>query len=203
MSMKFSEEQGEMAVRAARKVIDSYLRGQNAPELELPVSFEDNGGVFVTIKTFPEEALRGCIGYPEPIAPLRDALVDSAISAATRDPRFPPMTPSELSGVVIEVSLLTTPEPIQISEPKELLSKVVVGEDGLICERGWARGLLLPQVPVEWNWEVEEFLSHTCNKAGLSMDAWRDPSTKFFKFQAEVFSEDKPNGGVVRKMLSD
>lgn len=199
---KFSDDEGERAVRAARRIIDSIVKGLDVPELDLPASFKNKGGVFVTLKTYPDQDLRGCIGYPEPVAALEEAIVDSAISAATRDPRFSPVSKEELPGLVVEVSLLTPPEAISVSSYKELPGKVKIGEDGLIVERGWARGLLLPQVPVEWKWKSEEFLAQTCGKAGLSHEAWKDPKTKFFKFQAEVFSEEKPGGKVHREMLS-
>ena len=199
----FSDDQGKMAVKASRQIIESYIRGEQLPKLDLPDIFDMKGGVFVTIKSYPKHELRGCIGYPEPIAPLREALVDSAISAASRDPRFPPVSSGELSRITVEVSLLTPPEPVEVSDPKELLSKITIGEDGLIVERGGAKGLLLPQVPVEWNWEVEQFLEHTCVKAGLPPNAWKGSDTRFLKFQAEVFSEEEPNGEIKSITLSD
>jgi uncharacterized protein (TIGR00296 family) len=199
---KFSDEEGIRAVRAARYVIESVVKGQDAPDLKLPASFKNKGGIFVTLKTHPDHELRGCIGYPEPVMALKEALVDSAISAATRDPRFSPVSADELPNLLVEVSLLTPPELIEASSSKELIGKVKIGEDGLIVERDWARGLLLPQVPVEWGWKSEEFLEQTCGKAGLPLSAWKDPKTKFFKFQAEVFSEEKPHGKIKREILN-
>ncbi len=199
---KFSDEDGIRAVRAARYVVESVVKCQDMPDLKLPQSFGQKGGVFVTLKTYPEMDLRGCIGYPEPVAPLVEALTDSAVSAATRDPRFSPVSLEELKSLVVEVSLLTPPELISVASYKELPGKVKVGEDGLIVERGWARGLLLPQVPIEWGWKAEEFLEQTCCKAGLQPEAWRDPKTSFYKFQAEVFSEEKPHGKINREILS-
>jgi len=198
---KFSDSEGERAVKAARAIVEGYVKNGDAPQVEVPENFRKKGGVFVTLKTYPGDDLRGCIGYPEPIAPLEDALVDSAISAATRDPRFYPVRGDELSKLVVEVSLLTPPEPITVGDSKELLGKVVIGEDGLIAERGRWRGLLLPQVPVELGWGVEEFLMQTCVKAGLEPSAWKDPKTRFLKFQAEVFSEESPNGKIKREIL--
>lgn len=199
---KFSDIDGEKAVRAARKVVENYVKDCKIPALNLPSTFSQKGGVFVTLKTYPQDDLRGCIGYPEPIAPLGEALIDSAVSAATRDPRFFPVSEEELSGLVVEVSLLTPPEPIEVQSNEELPGKVKIGEDGLIVERGHARGLLLPQVPVEWGWGAEEFLMQTCCKAGLMPEAWKDSKTRFLKFQAEVFSEEKPGGAVRREILS-
>jgi uncharacterized protein (TIGR00296 family) len=199
---KFSNEEGIRAVRAARYVIESVVKCQDAPDLKLPASFENKGGVFVTLKTHPDHELRGCIGYPEPVMALEEALVDSAKSAATRDPRFPPVSADELPNLVVEVSLLTPPEPIEASSARELIGKVKIGKDGLIAERGSRRGLLLPQVPVELGWKAEGFLEQTCRKAGLPLAAWKDPMTRFFKFQAEVFSEEKPHGKIKREILS-
>jgi len=200
---KFSDSDGEKAIRAARIVIEHQISGRNIPKLDLPEHFGKNGGIFVTLKTYPEHELRGCIGFPEPVLPLKNALIEAAIDAATRDPRFHPVSPTEMDKLTVEVSLLTPPEPIVVKNPSELPKKVVVGEDGLIAEKSWARGLLLPQVPVELNWDSTEFLKQTCWKAGMSKDAWKDPDTKFFKFQAEVFSEESPRGKIKREILSD
>lgn len=199
----FSDEDGRLAVRAARAVIESHVRKEAPPKLTLPADFKNKSGVFVTLTTHPAGDLRGCIGYPEPLLALEDALRDSAVSACSRDPRFPPVKPSELDGIRVEVSLLTPPEEIKVKKPSELPKQVKVGEDGLIVQRGWGRGLLLPQVPVEWGWDSEDFLTQTCLKAGLPPDAWLEEGTKVFKFQAEVFSEDGPRGEVRRRSLDE
>jgi uncharacterized protein (TIGR00296 family) len=199
----FSDSDGESAVRAARLIIEKHVRKQGSPSLDLPKSFERKSGVFVTITTHPGDDLRGCIGYPEPMLPLGDALRDSAISACSRDPRFPPVRPTELDSIKVEVSLLTPPEEIRPKKPALLPNEVIVGEDGLIVQNDWNRGLLLPQVPVEWGWDAEEFLSQTCLKAGLSPDAWLREGTQVFRFRAEVFSEQSPNGDIARRRLSE
>lgn len=198
----FTLEEGTTAVKAARKVIEAHVQGKKVGKLDLPKSFDEHGGVFVTINTYPDKDLRGCIGYPEPIFPLKEALVDAAKSASTRDPRFRAVTPKELGKLVVEVSLLTKPELIKVDKPKDYLKVVKIGRDGLIVEQGMFRGLLLPQVPVEWKWDVHEFLDHTCMKAGLLADAWLDPITKLFSFTAQVFDETEPNGKVVEMPLS-
>ena len=191
-------ELGERAVRIAREVLDTYITTGNIPRIkDYPREFDDKGGAFVTLKTWPSHDLRGCIGYPEPIFPLIKAIVDNAINASTEDPRFPPVKPRELDHIVVEVSLLTPPEEIKFSDPKELPQKIKVGRDGLIVERGGFRGLLLPQVPVEENWDETTFLEHTCWKAGLPMDCWLRKGTRFYAFQAEVYAEETPRGKVI------
>jgi uncharacterized protein (TIGR00296 family) len=199
----FSDEEGRFAVRTARAVVENHVKRLPLPDVEVPPRFKEKFGVFVTLTKHPSDELRGCIGYPEPVAPLIDAIRDSAVNASTRDPRFRPMRLEELNRVKVEVSLLTRPAEIAVKKPTEYPKHVRVGEDGLIVQHGWARGLLLPQVPVEWGWNSEEFLSQTCIKAGLMPDAWLQPGTKVFKFQAEVFSEKEPGGDVCRRSLSE
>jgi len=197
----FSEEEGVRAVRTARAIIDAHVRGRGPPGLDLPESFDMPGGVFTTLKTHPGDELRGCIGIPEPVMSLRDALVRSAMSAATEDPRFPRVGPGELDGITVEVTLMTPPEFIEVDQPEDLLDKVQVGVHGLIAVRGGMRGLLLPQVPVEQGWDTEEFLRHTCWKAGLPMGSWRDGVTRFQWFTGQVFSEVEPRGDVGPEVL--
>ena len=199
----YSDEDGELAVRIARAVVEGFVKHTVFPLPKVPQAFSDRSGVFVTLTTHPSDSLRGCIGYPEPIMPLIDAIKDAAVSAASRDPRFPPVKPEELRTIKVEVSLLTPPAEVSVKKPSDLVKEVKVGEDGLIVQRGFARGLLLPQVPVEMGWDAEEFLCQTCLKAGLMPDAWLQQGTRIFKFQAEVFSEDEPGGTVRRRTLSE
>ena len=109
---------------------------------------------------------------------LSHAIVDGAIAAATEDPRFSPVKIKELDGIVFEVTVLTPPVEIDVSDPLEYLSKIKVGRDGLIVRHSFSSGLLLPQVPVEYGWNVEEFLQHTCEKAGLLKDFWKNEDVK-------------------------
>jgi uncharacterized protein (TIGR00296 family) len=197
----YSIEDGKLAVSIARKTIETYLKDKKTPDFKVPKHFNENSGVFVTLNSYPKHNLRGCIGYPEPHEPLINALVDSAINAATRDPRFPSVKLKEMDKLVVEVSLLTPPEPVEAKNPQDYLELIQIGRDGLIVEKGASRGLLLPQVPVEWKWDVDEFLSHTCMKAGLPADCWLHESTRFFKFSAVVFSEDKPRGKITQREL--
>jgi hypothetical protein len=199
----YSDEDGELAVRIARAVVDSHVNRTKFKEPEVPAIFRQKSGVFVTLTTYPNGELRGCIGYPEPVMLLIDALKDAAVSACSRDPRFPPVRPDELKKIRVEVSLLTPPSEVRVKKPRDLVGCVKVGEDGLIIQRSYSRGLLLPQVPVEWSWDSEEFLCQCCIKAGLMPDAWLQQGTKVFKFQAEVFSEEKPGGEARRRTLGD
>lgn len=137
-------------------------------------------GAFVTLRI--KGTLRGCIGYPEPELPLVEVVERCAISAAISDPRFPPLTAAEWSEVDLELSVLGPIEPV------DDIRRVIVGRDGLIAEFGRRRGLLLPQVAVEWKWDASEFAAQTCIKAGLPRDAWQK-GAKLFKFEAEVFGE--------------
>lgn len=192
----FDIEDGRSAVRTARAAILERLGGPKAQKVTLPSIFQKDSGVFVTLNTYPLKELRGCIGYPEPIMPLERALKDAAISAATRDPRFPPVRIDEMDSIVIDVTLLTPPVDIEFSSSDELVSQIVIGRDGLIARTPYTSGLLLPQVPVEYNWNVEEFLSHTCMKAGLKPDEWRRETVSFQKFQGRVFGERTPDGEI-------
>lgn len=202
MKYMYSMNDGIFAVKTARKTIDAHVKGEKKEKIkDYPEKFKRKSGVFVTINKYPSGDLRGCIGYPEPILPLIDALIDAAISACSRDPRFHPVRVDELDKILVDVSLLTPPEIIKVKDPREYLKIIKIGRDGLIAESGMFKGLLLPQVPVEWGWDVEEFLSHTCMKAGLMADAWTELSTKIYSFTAEIFHEKTPYGDIERKEL--
>jgi hypothetical protein len=196
-----TKSEGEKAVKLARETIERHVKKEPLPSIEgYSGVFDKKLGVFVTINTFPEHDLRGCIGIPEPIMSLKRALVEAAVSA-THDPRFPSLKEKELDTIVVEVTILTKPELIEVNKPEEYLSKIKIGKNGLIVEQGFYRGLLLPQVPVEQGWNVEEFLSHTCMKAGLLPDAWFDKDTKIYKFEGQIFAEIKPKNGIMEKKL--
>lgn len=181
-------DEGKLLVKLARKTIETYLREDRKPQVpKVPAKLREHRGVFVTLNK--EGELRGCIGHPLPTIPLVDAVIDSAISSATRDPRFPPVTPEELPALEVEVSVLSKPEPIKVKSPREYPKHIVIGRDGLIIEWSGYAGLLLPQVPVEWGWDAEEFLSHACMKAGLMPDHWLHEGVRINKFSAQVFRE--------------
>lgn len=192
--------EGRKAVIFARNVVEEYVKNNTTPDFNLTGIFHQNQGAFVTIHTYPDHNLRGCIGIPLPIMPLKQAIEEGAKSA-THDPRFPPLSKAELENIIVEVTILTKPEIINVNDPKEYLDIIEIGKDGLIVEQGIFKGLLLPQVPIEQGWEKEEFLSHTCMKAGLMPDAWFDKSTKISKFSGQIFSEIKPRGEIKEKKL--
>jgi uncharacterized protein (TIGR00296 family) len=206
LPFQLSEEEGKFLVEIARKAAEEYLKTKK--HIRAPESLSKNllqpCGVFVTINRLEngEKKLRGCIGYPYPTTPLVQAVIDSAINAATQDTRFRPLSQGELDKLVFEVSVLTPPQMLEVKKPKEYPTQIKVGEDGLIVERGMYKGLLLPQVPVEWEWDEEEFLCQCCVKAGLSPDYWLIEGTRIYKFQAIVFEEEKPRGEVKRRILS-
>ena len=196
----FSDKEGEAAVKSARMIIEAKVKGNKYPDIDYPDKFDKEMGVFVTINKHPSDDLRGCIGYPEPVFKLKDALRKAAESA-TDDPRFPPLSEDELNRVVIEVTLLTPPEEIDYENPEDLIKLIKCGKDGLIISKGVYKGLLLPQVPVEYDWDEDEVLSHTCRKAGLMPNSWRKGDCSVEKFQGEIFAEKEPVGEIIKKEL--
>ena len=205
----FTVTDGKELIQFARDNIKYYLK--NREEMMIPEvikeKFKENYGAFVTLNTHNAKGnpLRGCIGYIEPKFALYDVIHKVSISSATEDTRFSSVSIDEMDTITIEISILTPPKILEVSSPNEYLEKIVIGRDGLIVERGMKRGLLLPQVPIDHdrNWDVETFLNHTCSKALLSSDAWKDiKGTKISSFQAIIFEEKTPLGEVVRKYFS-
>jgi len=196
-----SDSDGEKLVKTARAVVTEFLKTKNKMKLDkdFEESFSSNAGVFVTLNH--KSNLRGCIGYALPDKKLYNALQEAAISAATDDPRFPSLAFEELDQITFEVTVLTPPQEMEVSDPQEYPSKVKVGRDGLIVKSGFNSGLLLPQVPKEYGWNEEEFLGHTCEKAGLPKEQWKENDTKILKFEGIVFKEQSPGGSVVREKL--
>lgn len=202
MSPIYSDDDGKFLVGVARQTVDQYVTKEvkPSPPESTPEHLFEKSGVFVTLNSLKGDSvsLRGCIGRPYPTQPLIEATIDSSIDSAVHDPRFPRVEENELDAILVEMSVLTPPVKIEYSDPSELLSLVEVGRDGLIAALGMRRGLLLPQVPVDWGWDTKQFLEHTCNKAGLEPSAWMDKKTEFLAFQAEIFGEEKPHGNVIR-----
>lgn len=194
-------QEGRIAVRLAREALKTYVEERKTIDTKgLPPVFDEPRGVFVTLHL--EGELRGCIGYPHPVMPLGKAIVDSAINACSRDPRFPSVRPGELKRIEVEVTILTKPETYNV--PKKKLPELVrIGKDGLIVTKGPFSGLLLPQVAPEWGFDSLEFLGQTCVKAGLPPDAWLDEDTEVQHFEAQIFAEVAPEREVIEKSYSD
>ena len=190
---QLSDSDGVFLVKTARMAVTEFLSNGKRMKLESEreKKFSFNAGVFVTLNN--ADGLRGCIGFPMPDKKLSHGIIDAAIAAATEDPRFSPVKTNELNDIVFEVTVLTPPVEITVTDPMEYLEKIKVGRDGLIIRNSFSSGLLLPQVPVEYGWNVEEFLQHTCEKAGLEKDTWKNEKVKIEKFEGIVYKE-KTNG---------
>ena len=193
--MMLNLEEGIIAVKLARSAIAAHLSGEIVRTGDLPAIFERKRGVFVTLHK--DHDLRGCIGYPEPVMTLKDAILDSAVSAAVHDPRFLPVRSEEMKHITIEVTILTPPIRID-AKPEDLPKCIEIGRHGLIIRKGFYQGLLLPQVAEEWGFDAEEFLSQTCVKAGLPPDAWLT-GAEVYTFEGQIFAEIEPDGEVIEK----
>jgi AmmeMemoRadiSam system protein A len=177
-----TKDEKEFLLDLAREVITCTAEGR---DFSTPSFYSDTlkkeQGVFVTLHKDGE--LRGCIGYVEAVYPLQTAVEKMALSAAFNDPRFPPLSKEETDLMDIEISVLS---PLQAIKNIE---EIEIGKHGLIIEQDYYKGLLLPQVAVEYNWDCKTFLQHACQKAGLPENAWKDRNTKIQIFSAEIFSE--------------
>ncbi len=199
MAGKLTLKQGTALVKLARKSIQYYLAsGSRLREISPDRSLTEQRGVFVTLHTYPGNALRGCIGFPYPIKPLWNAVLEAVVEAAVNDTRFAPIKAEQLPNVVIELSVLTNPEEV-FGDRKHLPKNIKVGEDGLMVKRDYHSGLLLPQVATEQGWDAETFLGHCCLKAGLMLNMWQSKETHVYRFQAQIFWETKPGGQVEEK----
>lgn len=194
------DSDGPQLITAARKAIEHFLqtaRIETPSELLNDPRFEQRLGCFVTLKMNDmEKSLRGCIGFPEPTHKISEALPKAAIFAATEDPRFPAVVSDELEALLVEVSVLTRPIRVGVKNPEHVPSSIDVGVDGLILKWPFGSGLLLPQVALEQNWNVYEYLGNLSLKAGAAPDQWRSPESVIYKFKAQIFQEMSPRGPV-------
>ena len=189
-----TENEGTQIIHLARNVIEAFLKRKDISKFyqNLPHIFKEKRGVFVTLTN--KRILRGCIGCPYPDTPLKNAIVNSAISAATEDFRFESIRSSEMKDIIVEVTILTKPELLKIL-PKNIPLMIEIGKHGLIVKDGGYQGLLLPQVATENKMSVTDFLIHTCMKAGLKADAWLK-GAEVYRFEGQVFKERVPCGTV-------
>ena len=172
-------EQQILLLLAREALVESVSTGKLA-EITLPPGAPDHPcGAFVTLRRGGR--LRGCIGYIESVKPLYETVRECALAAALRDMRFDHVEPDEVPLIHIEISVLS---PLVEISPEE----VEVGRHGLLISRGYTRGVLLPQVPVEWRWNRERFLTETCRKAGLPGDDWKN-GARIQAFTAQIFTE--------------
>jgi AmmeMemoRadiSam system protein A len=167
-------------LRIAREAVAAHLSGAPAPACPIGGAGARPGGAFVTLHNNGE--LRGCIGHIEADEPLGVIIARCAVAACSADPRFRAITARELPDLDLELSLLGELEPVSGAD------EIEVGRHGLVIEMGRCRGLLLPQVATEWGWDRETFLAHTCQKAGLPKEAWKQ-GAKVWRFEAEVFHD--------------
>jgi AmmeMemoRadiSam system protein B/AmmeMemoRadiSam system protein A len=183
---ELTESDKVFMLKLARDALDRAVKGEKPPEPEnVPPVTQESSGCFVTLTKHGD--LRGCIGYIEGIKPLYEAIIDNAKNAALGDPRFPNVTPDELKDLRVEVSVLTPPEPIEYTDPDDLLSKITPGVDGIILRKGMHQSTYLPQV---WDQLPDKvgFLQHLAMKAGMDRDDWKDAQYK--KYQAIHFEEE-------------
>jgi len=172
-------------LQLARRAITAHVAGERLGDPSLDGVFARCGAAFVTLHARGD--LRGCIGHLDDGDPLGRVVPRCAVNACSQDPRFPPVVQEELPGIDIELSLLAPLERVNDA------ADIEIGRHGLVVELGWQRGLLLPQVAIEWNWDAENFFAHTCRKAGLPTNAWKNGAT-LFRFEAEVFGENTRAG---------
>jgi len=177
-----NEDQKKYLLGLARQAIETKLKtGRTLQDKTEDQVLLSKRGAFVTLKVDAE--LRGCIGYPLPYKPLAETVIEMAIAAATQDYRFPHLEEEELGRLKIEISVLTLPH--RINDVHE----IEVGRHGIIISKGYNKGLLLPQVPLEYNWDRETYLRHGCLKAGLDENEWKK-QVQIETFEAQVFSEE-------------
>jgi len=174
-----SEKDKVFLKQLARDAIEARLFHKKMSKREIPDSLKHKQGAFVTIKKKGE--LRGCIGYIKAYLPLYETVEEMAQHAAFSDPRFEALKPEELDDIEIEISVLSPLKKINS------IDEIEVGRHGIYIEKGFYSGLLLPQVATEYNWDRKTFLEHTCYKAGLDKDAYKDKDTNIYIFTAEVF----------------
>ncbi|RMG38745.1 MAG: TIGR00296 family protein [Methanobacteriota archaeon] len=191
-----SNESEKTAFCIVKQTIDEYMTTgkQFEPNLEqLPPEFKKNRGVFITLylkNAKGEENLRGCVGLPRPVFPLGIAIAKATFSSLCSDPRFLPVSAEEVPDLTIELEVLSEMEKIEYQSVEELIDQIEVGKDGLMVESPPYSGLLLPVVPLKYNWDAEQFVYALCQKANMPFHLLSDEQTIVYKFQAQVFKRE-------------
>ena len=180
-----SATEKRVLLELVRRVLERYLDDGSLPEMPAASSaLLAPRATFVTLRRRDTGELRGCRGESEAQRPLVESVIHTAIASATADSRFPPITLAELADIHIEISALT---PMRLAAPEQ----VIMGQHGVVLHLGPNAGLLLPQVPASFGWNREEYLDALCRKAGLSVGAWRNPDSRLYTFEAEIWSEEE------------
>jgi AmmeMemoRadiSam system protein A len=180
IDLGLTEDEKKRLRQIAREVIEHRIMDKEVPRFEVTSErLNENRGAFVTLQRGGQ--LRGCIGNIRGNEPLHKTVAQMAEEAAFNDPRFPPVSREELKDLDIEISALT---PFRMIDD---VGEIEVGKHGIYIEKGFFSGLLLPQVATDYGWDRATFLEHTCHKAGLHKEAWRDKDTKIYVFSADVF----------------
>jgi len=194
--MIFTVNQAEKLFTIARDAISANFEGKTyAVPKELQKEFNEVIGVFVSL--YDGKNLVGSIGFPEPDVPLAETIARAAASAASEDPRFPPVKKDQFKDIIVDISFLSKPEEIKVKNPSEYPEKIKTGKDGLMIRDKFGAGVLLPQVAVEWGWDAKEFLNNTCKNAALEPDCWNNMKRNVYKFQVQRFVEE--NGKIIEK----
>ena len=179
----------------AHTAIERYLREGvvwKPPIQKMPMFLQQTRGAFTTLYDISKgkKDLRGCIGIPLPIYPLAESITRSAVEAAVSDPRFNPISLEELPMLMFSVDVLSPLMPIATHDLNDLTTLIEIGKHGLVIKYKERSGLLLPKVPVEFGWTVEEYLAHLCLKAGLPPSTYQNPEAELFMFSSESFSDE-------------
>ncbi|MEM2934542.1 MAG: TIGR00296 family protein [Methanocellales archaeon] len=186
--MEIGEREAQILIDIAKAAIAAYLKEGVKIELpaDIPVALRQKMGIFISLKKSEggKEKSFSSMGYPLPVKPLAEAIIDSAIATAIRAQIY---GIESLDGVNVEVSIIDSLEPLEAGNRANLPDFIKIGEDGIVIERGFHRALYLPQIAVEQGWDSSDFLSECCIKAGLMPDAWLDEATKLYKFKVKVF----------------
>ena len=178
--LPLNETDQQALLRLARRALEKSVQRQQLPEVEgLSEILRERRGAFVTLRKIRQ--LRGCIGVVEAYKPLYQTVVECAVAAALYDPRFQPVTPEELPELRTEISVLSAL--VEVAP-----NQIELGRHGLLVTLGERRGVLLPQVAIEWNWDRERFLEETCHKAGLPRNAWQQ-GARMQAFSVQVIGE--------------
>jgi MEMO1 family protein len=180
VDLGLDEEEKKTLHHIAKTVIENKARGKPIPDFKIESAIlKENRGAFVTIHK--KGQLRGCIGYIEGHGPLHRTIQEMAEAAAFSDPRFTPVREKELPELELEISVLTPLKKIKD------VNEIQVGRHGIYIKKGWYSGLLLPQVATEYGWDRLTFIEHTCQKAGLPPNAWKEMDTEIYIFSADIF----------------